>query len=178
MVRLKGGDPFVFGRGGEELQALAKARINFSVVPGITAALGAAAYAGIPLTHRDFAHSVTFVTGHAQGDGKDLGQEPDWRALAMPGATAVFYMGLTRLNYIVEKLLEHGAPATRPAGIIAQGTTANQRVITATLATIRSIASDASLESPALLVVGDVVALHSTLAWFGTAAGVDLSQTA
>ena len=178
VVRLKGGDPFVFGRGGEELQALAKARINFSVVPGITAALGAAAYAGIPLTHRDFAHSVTFVTGHAQGDGKDLGQEPDWRALAMPGATAVFYMGLTRLNYIVEKLLEHGAPATRPAGIIAQGTTANQRVITATLATIRSIASDASLESPALLVVGDVVSLHSTLAWFGTAAGIDLSQTA
>src|SRR5258707_5745360 len=159
VVRLKGGDPFVFGRGGEELQALAKAQINFSVVPGITAALGAAAYAGIPLTHRDFAHSVTFVTGHAQGDGhargdgKDLGQEPNWRALAMPGATAVFYMGLTRLNHIVEKLLEHGAPATRPAGIIAQGTTANQRVITATLATIRSIASDASLESPALLVV-------------------------
>jgi uroporphyrin-III C-methyltransferase / precorrin-2 dehydrogenase / sirohydrochlorin ferrochelatase len=188
VVRLKGGDPFVFGRGGEELQALAKARINFSVVPGITAALGAAAYAGIPLTHRDFAHSVTFVTGHAQsdtfvtgqakGDGKDLGQEPDWRALAMPGATAVFYMGLTRLNHIVAKLLEHGAPATRPAGIIAQGTTANQRVITATLATIRSVASDASLESPALLVVGDVVALHSTLAWFGTAAGIDLSQTA
>ena len=188
VVRLKGGDPFVFGRGGEELQALAKARINFSVVPGITAALGAAAYAGIPLTHRDFAHSVTFVTGHAQSetsvtghaqsDGKDLGQEPDWRALAMPGATAVFYMGLTRLDHIVAKLLEHGAPATRPAGIIAQGTTANQRVITATLATIRSVASEASLESPALLVVGDVVALHSTLAWFGTAAGIDLSQTA
>ncbi|HEY2634459.1 MAG TPA: siroheme synthase CysG [Steroidobacteraceae bacterium] len=190
VVRLKGGDPFVFGRGGEELQALAKARINFSVVPGITAALGAAAYAGIPLTHRDFAHSVTFVTGHAQGDGhshrdghaqsdgKDLGQEPDWRALAMPGATAVFYMGLTRLNYIVERLLEHGAPATRPAGIIAQGTTANQRVITATLATIRGVASDAGLESPALLVVGDVVALHSTLAWFGSAAGIDLPQTA
>jgi uroporphyrin-III C-methyltransferase / precorrin-2 dehydrogenase / sirohydrochlorin ferrochelatase len=180
VVRLKGGDPFVFGRGGEELQALAKARINFSVVPGITAALGAAAYAGIPLTHRDFAHSVTFVTGHAQGDGHSHrdGQEPDWRALAMPGATAVFYMGLTRLNHIVERLLEHGAPATRPAGIIAQGTTANQRVITATLATIRGVASDASLESPALLVVGDVVALHSTLAWFGSAAGIDLSQTA
>lgn len=178
VIRLKGGDPFVFGRGGEELQALAQARINFSVVPGITAALGAAAYAGIPLTHRDFAHSVTFVTGHSQGDGKDPGQEPDWRALAMPGATAVFYMGLTRLKHIAEKLLEHGAPATRPAGIIAQGTTANQRVITATLATICGIASDASLESPALLVVGDVVALHSTLAWFGAAAGVDLSQTA
>jgi uroporphyrin-III C-methyltransferase/precorrin-2 dehydrogenase/sirohydrochlorin ferrochelatase len=174
VVRLKGGDPFVFGRGGEELQALAKARINFSVVPGITAALGVAAYAGIPLTHRDFAHSVTFVTGHAQGQGP----EPDWRALAMPGATAVFYMGLARLNHIVEKLLQHGALGERPAGIIAQGTTANQRVITATLATIRGLASEAHLESPALLVVGDVVALHSTLAWFDTAAEIDLSQTA
>jgi uroporphyrin-III C-methyltransferase/precorrin-2 dehydrogenase/sirohydrochlorin ferrochelatase len=174
VVRLKGGDPFVFGRGGEELQALAKARINFSVVPGITAALGVAAYAGIPLTHRDFAHSVSFVTGHAHG----LGPEPDWRALAMPGATAVFYMGLARLDHIVEKLLQHGAAATRPAGIIAQGTTANQRVITATLATILDVSSKANLESPALLVVGDVVALHSTLAWFDTAAGVDLSRTA
>ncbi len=178
VVRLKGGDPFVFGRGGEELQALAKAGINFSVVPGITAALGAAAYAGIPLTHRDFAHSVTFVTGHAQGQGEAPGPGPDWRALAMPGATAVFYMGLARLDHIVQKLLEHGAPATRPAAIIAQGTTANQRVITATLATIRGASSAASLESPALLVVGDVVALHSTLAWFGTATGVDLSRTA
>jgi uroporphyrin-III C-methyltransferase/precorrin-2 dehydrogenase/sirohydrochlorin ferrochelatase len=178
VVRLKGGDPFVFGRGGEELQALAKAQINFSVVPGITAALGAAAYAGIPLTHRDFAHSVSFVTGHRQGDGEAPGPEPDWRALAMPGATAVFYMGLARLDHIVDKLLQHGAPATRPAGIIAQGTTANQRVITATLATIRGASSAASLESPALLVVGDVVALHSALAWFNTTAGVDLSRTA
>jgi uroporphyrin-III C-methyltransferase / precorrin-2 dehydrogenase / sirohydrochlorin ferrochelatase len=174
VVRLKGGDPFIFGRGGEELQALAAAQINFSVVPGITAALGAAAYAGIPLTHRDYAHSVSFVTGHAQ----DGGREPDWRALAMPGATAAFYMGLARLDHIVEKLLTHGATASRPAAIIAQGTTANQRVVTATLATIGSVSSDANLESPALLVVGDVVALHSTLAWFGTAAAVDLSRTA
>jgi uroporphyrin-III C-methyltransferase/precorrin-2 dehydrogenase/sirohydrochlorin ferrochelatase len=174
VVRLKGGDPFVFGRGGEELQALAQARINFSVIPGITAALGAAAYSGIPLTHREFAHSVTFVTGHAQGQGP----EPDWRALAMPGTTAVFYMGLARLDHIVAKLLEHGAAATRPAGIIAQATTAKQRVITATLATIQGASSEAKLESPALLVVGDVVALHSTLAWFDTAAGVDLSRSA
>jgi len=178
VVRLKGGDPFVFGRGGEELQALAAAGINFSVVPGITAATGCAAYAGIPLTHRDYAHSVSFVTGHAQGDGKEPGTEPDWRALAMPGATAVFYMGHARLDHIVEKLLEHGAPATRPAGIIAQGTTANQRVITATLATIRDASADAILESPALLIVGEVVALHSALAWFGTASAVDLSRTA
>ena len=174
VVRLKGGDPFVFGRGGEELQALAAARINFSVVPGITAALGAAAYAGIPLTHRDHAQSVSFVTGHSQ----EHGREPDWRALAMPGATAVFYMGLARLEHIVERLLEHGAEPVRPAGIIAQGTTPNQRVITATLATIRDVSSGANLESPALLIVGEVVALHSTLAWFGAAAEADLSQTA
>jgi uroporphyrin-III C-methyltransferase / precorrin-2 dehydrogenase / sirohydrochlorin ferrochelatase len=174
VVRLKGGDPFVFGRGGEELQALAKAQINFSVVPGITSALGIAAYAGIPLTHRDYAHSVSFVTGHAQEDG----QEPDWRALAKTGTTAVFYMGLARLEHIVEKLLQHGAPSTRPVGIVSQGTTPNQRVITATLATIRDAASGAQLESPALLIVGDVVALHSTLAWFGTAAEADLSRTA
>lgn len=174
VVRLKGGDPFIFGRGGEELQALAAAQINFSVVPGITAAIGSAAYAGIPLTHRDHAQSVTFVTGHTQDEGK----EPNWRALAMPGATTVFYMGLARLDHIVEKLLEHGAPATRPAGIIAQGTTAKQRVVTATLGTIRSAATNANLESPALLVVGEVVALHSTLAWLDTTSGVDLSQTA
>jgi uroporphyrin-III C-methyltransferase/precorrin-2 dehydrogenase/sirohydrochlorin ferrochelatase len=174
VVRLKGGDPFIFGRGGEELQALAAAGINFSVVPGITAAVGAAAYAGIPLTHREHAHSVTFVTGHGEGHGK----EPDWRALAMPGATAVFYMGLARLDHIVEKLLDHGAAPTRPAGVIAQGTAPDQRVITATLATIRGIAAAAKLESPALFVVGDVVALHSTLAWFNTAAGIDVSRTA
>jgi uroporphyrin-III C-methyltransferase / precorrin-2 dehydrogenase / sirohydrochlorin ferrochelatase len=173
VVRLKGGDPFVFGRGGEELQALAAAQINFSVVPGITAAVGAAAYAGIPLTHRDHAHSVSFVTGHHPG-----GPEPDWHALGKPGTTAVFYMGLSRLEDIAAKLLEHGAAASRPAGIIAQGTTANQRVVTATLGTIRKLSSEANLQSPALLIVGDVVALHSALAWFNTGAAVDLSQTA
>ena len=178
VVRLKGGDPFIFGRGGEELQALAAAHINFSVIPGITAATGCAAYAGIPLTHRDHAHSVTFVTGHAQDHGKEPAPEPDWRALAAPGTTAVFYMGLARLDHIVAKLLEHGAAPTCPAGIIAQGTTPDQRVITATLATIASASAAANLESPALLIVGNVVALHSTLAWFGASAGVDLSRTA
>jgi uroporphyrin-III C-methyltransferase/precorrin-2 dehydrogenase/sirohydrochlorin ferrochelatase len=178
VVRLKGGDPFIFGRGGEELQALAAAQINFSVVPGITAAAGCAAYAGIPLTHRDYAHSVTFVAGHAQGQGNEPGQEPDWRALAQPRSTAVFYMGLARLQHIVAKLQEHGAAPTRPAGIIAQGTTPDQRVITATLATIAGASAAANLESPALLIVGEVVALQSTLAWFGSAAGADLSQTA
>ena len=178
VVRLKGGDSFIFGRGGEELQALAAAQINFSVIPGITAALGCAAYAGIPLTHRDHAQSVTFVTAHAQSDGETPGKEPDWRALAMPGATGVFYMGLARLDHIVAKLNEHGAPGTRPAGIISQGTTAEQRVVTATLATIRAAASAAELQSPALLVVGDVVALQPSLAWFNTAAAADLAQTA
>jgi uroporphyrin-III C-methyltransferase/precorrin-2 dehydrogenase/sirohydrochlorin ferrochelatase len=178
VVRLKGGDPFIFGRGGEELQALAAAKINFSVIPGITAATGCAAYAGIPLTHRDHAHSVTFVTGHTQDHGKEPGQEPDWKALAQPRTTAVFYMGLARLDHIVAKLLEHGASPTLPAGIIAQGTTPNQRVITATLTTIASASAAANLESPALLIVGEVVGLHSALAWFGAVAGVDLPQTA
>ncbi|MDP9083290.1 MAG: siroheme synthase CysG, partial [Pseudomonadota bacterium] len=174
VLRLKGGDPFIFGRGGEELEALAKARIQFSVVPGITAAAGCAAYAGIPLTHRDHAHSVSFVAGHATQDGR----EPDWRALSMPGTTAVFYMGLARLEHIVEKLLEHGAPGTRPAAVIAQGTTAKQRVMTATLATIRSASAGANWQSPALLIVGEVVALQSSLAWFNTAVEAEISQTA
>jgi siroheme synthase len=117
---------------------------------------------------------VSFVTGHAQ----DGGQEPDWRALAAPGTTAVFYMGLARVDRIVEKLLEHGAAAGLPAGIIAQGTTADQRVIIATLATIRDAASSANLQSPALFIVGDVVALHATLAWFNADTRVGLSQTA
>ncbi len=162
VVRLKGGDPFIFGRGGEELEALAAAKINFSVVPGITAALGCAAYAGIPLTHRDHAQSVSFVTGHADRQGK----EPDWRALAMPGTTAVFYMGLARLEHIVERLLAHGAPPSRAAGLISQGTTEQQRVITATLAGIGAAAALAQLESPGLLIVGDVVALYKSLKWF------------
>ena len=173
VVRLKGGDPFIFGRGGEELQALAAAQISFSVVPGITAAVGAAAYAGIPLTHRDHAHSVTFVTGHDPG-----GPEPDWQALGKPGTTAVFYMGLARLEHIAAQLLEHGAAASLPAAVIAHGTTANQRVVTATLATIRKLSIEANLQSPALLVVGEVVSLHSSLAWFNAGGAVDLSQSA
>jgi uroporphyrin-III C-methyltransferase / precorrin-2 dehydrogenase / sirohydrochlorin ferrochelatase len=164
VVRLKGGDPFIFGRGGEELEALQKARIRFSVIPGITAAAGCAAYAGIPLTHRDHAHSVTFVTGHGDGDGR----EPDYPALAKPGITAVFYMGLARVQHIASKLVQHGAPETLPAALIAQGTLENQRVVSGTLATIAAAAARAGLESPALLVVGEVVSLHDSLAWFNT----------
>jgi uroporphyrin-III C-methyltransferase/precorrin-2 dehydrogenase/sirohydrochlorin ferrochelatase len=174
VVRLKGGDPFIFGRGGEELEALAKARINFSVIPGITAAAGCAAYAGIPLTHRDYAHSVSFVTGHADKRGK----EPDWRALAAPGNTAVFYMGLARLDHIVTNLVEHGASPHLPAALVAHGTLPQQRVIVATLATLSETAARITLESPVLLVVGEVVALQGSLAWFGGAESVDISQTA
>ena len=174
VVRLKGGDPFIFGRGGEELEALALAQIDFSVVPGVTAASGCAAYAGIPLTHREYAHSVSFVTGHADENGK----QPDWRALAFPGATAVFYMGLARLDHIVSKLLEHGAAVTLPAAIVARGTLPNQRIIAATLGTILDAASRAALESPALLVVGEVVALQSKLAWFSLGTDTDVSQSA
>jgi len=174
VVRLKGGDPFIFGRGGEELQALARAQIGFSVIPGVTAAAGCAAYAGIPLTHRDYAHSVTLVTGHADEDFK----EPDWTALAQPATTAVFYMGLARIEHIAAKLKEHGAPASRPAAIIAQGTLPHQRVITGTLADIGAAASRAQVESPALLLVGEVVSLHAALAWFNNEVPADVSQSA
>ena len=169
VVRLKGGDPFIFGRGGEELQALVRAGIAFSVVPGISAANGCGAYAGIPLTHRDHAHSVVFVTGH----GEEGGDEPDWGFLARPKMTVVFYMGLTRLQRIVARLLENGAPAERPTALIAQGTTAEQQVVVATLGTIRAQAATRRIESPAILVVGDVAALHSALAWFGESAAAD-----
>jgi uroporphyrin-III C-methyltransferase/precorrin-2 dehydrogenase/sirohydrochlorin ferrochelatase len=174
VVRLKGGDPFIFGRGGEELEALQKAQIRFSVIPGITAAAGCAAYAGIPLTHRDHAHSVAFITGHGDGDG----HEPDWRALAKPGITAVFYMGLARVAHIAAKFIQHGASERLPAALIAQGTLENQRVITGTLATIAEAVIRARLESPALLVVGEVVSLHDSLAWFNPAAQLDVSQSA
>jgi uroporphyrin-III C-methyltransferase / precorrin-2 dehydrogenase / sirohydrochlorin ferrochelatase len=173
VVRLKGGDPFIFGRGGEELEALARARISFSVVPGITAAAGCAAYAGIPLTHRDYAHSVTFVTGHSGG-----GREPDWRALAAPGTTAVFYMGLSKVSHIVGNLIEHGAAPSLPAGIIASGTRQNQHVITATLSSIADACSRANVESPALLIVGEVVSLHASLAWFNQEPENAAAQTA
>jgi len=174
VVRLKGGDPFIFGRGGEELEALSKAQISFSVIPGVTAAAGCAAYAGIPLTHRDYAHSVTFVTAHADKDGR----EPDWRALAKPGITAVFYMGLARVEHIAAQLVAHGAAATLPAAIIAQGTLQDQRVITGTLATIADVTVAANVQSPALLVVGEVVSLQSQLAWFNSAAPLEVSRSA
>jgi uroporphyrin-III C-methyltransferase/precorrin-2 dehydrogenase/sirohydrochlorin ferrochelatase len=174
VVRLKGGDAFIFGRGGEELEALRKAQIAYSVIPGVTAAIGAAAYAGIPLTHRDFAHSVTFVTGHADQDGR----EPDWAALAKPGKTAVFYMGLARIEHIAARLRSHGAAGGLPAAVVAQGTLDEQRVITGNLNSIAAEAARAQVESPALLIVGDVVSLHASLAWFNQERPLETSQTA
>lgn len=163
VVRLKGGDPFVFGRGGEEMQELVAAGIEFEVVPGITAACGVSAYAGIPLTHRDFAQSCTFVTGHL----KDGSAELDWAGLARPRQTVVIYMGLTALAQICAKLVEHGLSPDHPAAVVQQGTTSAQRVVTGTLADLARRVEEAGLESPALTIVGEVVKLRGMLDWYG-----------
>ena len=164
VCRLKGGDPFIFGRGGEELEALAAGGIRFEVVPGVTAAAGCAAYAGIPLTHRDHAQALTFVTGHFKGESDNV----DWAALARPGHTSVFYMGLNQLENIVARLREHGVPETRAAALIEHGTRPSQRVVTATIADLVQKAAEARVESPALLIVGEVTRLHEALHWFNT----------
>lgn len=165
VVRLKGGDPFVFGRGGEEIAVLGAQRIPFEVVPGVTAALGVAAYAGIPLTHRDCAHAVTLVTGHLKDGTMDL----DWPALARRGQTLVVYMGLHGLPIVCRELVAHGLASSTPAAIVEHGTTVRQRVVAATLADLPERAHAARIESPALLIVGDVVALRATLDWYGEA---------
>ncbi|MGY3945143.1 siroheme synthase CysG [Aeromonas tecta] len=161
VVRLKGGDPFMFGRGGEELEVLAAEGIPFSVVPGITAAAGATAYAGIPLTHRDYAQSAVFITGHCQGDGK----EPDWQQLAVTRQTLVIYMGLMRSEHIQQQLVSHGRSRATPIAIIERGTQPCQRVLTGTLNELATLASQ--VESPSLIVIGEVVSLREQLAWFG-----------
>jgi uroporphyrin-III C-methyltransferase len=166
VVRLKGGDPFVFGRGGEELQALAEAGVPFEVVPGITAACGVASHAGIPLTHRDHAQTCLFVTGHLKDGSCNL----DWPALARPRQTVVIYMGLGGLAEICAQLIAHGLPPTHPAGVVEQGTLPGQRVVAATLADLPQRVADAGLQSPCLTIVGEVVKLHDTLAWFGHSA--------
>ncbi|RBM70857.1 uroporphyrinogen-III C-methyltransferase [Vibrio tarriae] len=161
VVRIKGGDPFMFGRGGEELEVLFEAGVKFQVVPGITAAAGATAYAGIPLTHRDYAQSALFVTGHLKAQAEDL----DWSTLARGKQTLVIYMGLSNAAAIAEQLQLHGRQASTPVAIIERGTQVNQQVLIGTLQTLPSLASQA--QSPALIVLGEVVALAAKLHWFG-----------
>jgi uroporphyrin-III C-methyltransferase/precorrin-2 dehydrogenase/sirohydrochlorin ferrochelatase len=163
VVRLKGGDPFVFGRGGEEIETLIDEGIEFQVVPGITAATGAASYAGIPLTHRDHAQSVTFTTGHLRDNSIDL----DWGTLVKPNHTLVFYMGLTGLPIICEQLIAHGMPSSTPIGLIQSATRTDQKVVSGTLANILQQAETSTLKPPTLIIVGGVVSLHKKLNWFG-----------
>lgn len=161
VLRLKGGDPFIFGRGGEEIEQLAEFGIPFEVVPGITAASGCAAYAGIPLTHRDYAQSVRFITGHLKEGGVNL----QWPELLDPQQTLVFYMGLVGLQSICEKLMEYGRDPVTPVAIIEKGTTETQRVVVATLATIADQAKEHAVSAPTLTIIGDVVLLHDKLKW-------------
>ncbi len=156
VVRLKGGDPFVFGRGGEEIETLRDHGVSFEVVPGITAALGCAAYAGIPLTHRDWAQSVRFVTGHVSGGEVNL----DWPELARPGQTLVVYMGLAGLTQLTDRLIEHGMAPETPAATISRGTLPDQAVVTADLSTLAEEVARAGLPGPTTTIVGRVVALR------------------
>jgi uroporphyrin-III C-methyltransferase/precorrin-2 dehydrogenase/sirohydrochlorin ferrochelatase len=162
VVRLKGGDPFIFGRGGEEIDTLAAEGVPFQVIPGITAASGCASYAGIPLTHRDYAQSVTFVTGHLKDGSMNL----NWTALAQPNQTVVFYMGLVGLPVICRELQAHGMPADMPIALVQQGTTQMQRVFTGTLADIEEIVEKDKPRPPTLIIVGKVVELQDKLAWY------------
>jgi uroporphyrin-III C-methyltransferase/precorrin-2 dehydrogenase/sirohydrochlorin ferrochelatase len=162
VLRLKGGDPFIFGRGGEEIETLASHHIPFQVVPGITAASGVAAYAGIPLTHRDYAQSCIFVTGHLKNNSIDL----DWPYLARSNQTIVIYMGLLGLPVLCQQLIIHGLADTTPAAIIQQGTTQKQKIVVGTLQTLPHLATTASLTPPTLIIIGEVVKLHRNLAWF------------
>ena len=164
VVRLKDGDPFIFGRGGEEIDTLSAEGVPFQVVPAVTAASGCAAYSGIPLTHRDYAQSVTFVTGHLKDGSMNL----NWKQLAHPHQTIVFYMGLLGLPVIVRELTAQGVSPEMPIALVQQGTTEHQRVFTGTLANIQEIVEREKPKPPTLIIVGDVVQLHEKLSWFKT----------
>lgn len=170
VVRIKGGDPFVFGRGGEELEVLADAGVRFQVVPGITAAAGATAYAGIPLTHRDFAQSALFVTGHLKEESDDM----DWSTLARGNQTLVIYMGLMKSHYIQQQLIKNGRAASTPIAIIERGTQIQQKVFSGELSQLSELSKQA--QAPSLIVVGEVVRLSQKLDWF--LPDTDCNQTA
>ena len=168
VLRLKGGDPFIFGRGGEEIETLMQHGVPFQVVPGITAANGVSSYAGIPLTHRDYAQACLFITGHlkAKEGSTELTLDLDWVAMSRPHQTVVIYMGLVGLKEICEKLIEHGVASTMPAAVVQQGTTQRQKVVTATLADLAEKVAAAGMKPPCLTIVGEVVKLREKLNWF------------
>lgn len=172
VVRLKGGDPFVFGRGGEEAEALARAGVAFEVVPGVTAACGAAEYAGIPLTHRDFAHACVFAAGCLRDGAAGL----DWATLARPKQTVVIYMGLAALEEICRQLVAHGLDRDTPAALVESATTANQRVIAGTLANLPELVRAAAAKPPTLVIIGEVVRLRERLAWFEPMPGFEAEE--
>ncbi len=162
VVRLKGGDPFIFGRGGEEMQTLAGSGVDFEVVPGVTAASGVSSYAGIPLTHRDYAQCCMFVTGHLKDGSADL----DWPSLVRLNQTVVIYMGLNGLPEICQQLVAHGALPSLPIAVVQDGSMKSQKVVTGTLADMAQKVAQAGLKSPCLTIIGEVVKLHDELDWF------------
>ena len=164
VLRLKGGDPFLFGRGGEEIETLMDEGIPFQVVPGITAATGSSAYAGIPLTHRDHAQSCMFVTGHLKDNTMNL----NWTALSQPNQTVVVYMGLRGLSIITKELIKHGMPTDKPAALIQKATTPEQRVLIGTVETLPDIVAKADIKLSSIIIIGDVVKLREKLDWFTT----------
>ncbi len=175
ICRLKGGDPFVFGRGGEEALAVAQAGIEVEIVPGITAASGCSALAGIPLTHRGLTQGCTFVTAHSRADdGVEAESSINWASLAQSGNTLVFYMGLSRIHQIQSQLCAHGLSASTPAAVVERGCTAQQRVLVGELGTLNNIIAEHHVAAPALILVGDVVSLHSQLSG---AATIELNHT-